>query len=196
VLDALRQPLEDGGLVIHRAAGTARYPARFQLVLAANPCPCGRASGKGLACTCTPMARRRYLSRLSGPLLDRVDLQVGVFPVTRAQMHDGEIRESSAVVAARVEGARAAQAERWRQRSWRLNAHVPGQVLRSAPFRLGHAVTADLDRAFERGVVSMRGYDRVLRTAWTVADLSGRTSPGADDVGRAASLRHRGSVAV
>jgi magnesium chelatase family protein len=196
VLDALRQPLEDGGLVIHRAAGTARYPARFQLVLAANPCPCGRASGKGLACTCTPMARRRYLSRLSGPLLDRVDLQVGVLPVTRAQMHDGEIRESSAVVAARVEGARAAQAERWRQRSWRLNAHVPGQVLRSAPFRLGHAVTADLDRAFERGVVSMRGYDRVLRTAWTVADLSGRTSPGADDVGRAASLRHRGSVAV
>jgi len=196
VLDALRQPLEDGGLVIHRAAGTARYPARFQLVLAANPCPCGRASGKGLACTCTPMARRRYLSRLSGPLLDRVDLQVGVLPVTRAQMHDGEIRESSAVVAARVEGARAAQAERWRQRSWRLNAHAPGQVLRSAPFRLGHAVTADLDRAFERGVVSMRGYDRVLRTAWTVADLSGRTSPGADDVGRAASLRHRGSVAV
>jgi magnesium chelatase family protein len=196
VLDALRQPLEDGGLVIHRSAATARYPARFQLVLAANPCPCGRASGKGLACTCTPMARRRYLSRLSGPLLDRVDLQVGVMPVSRAQMHDGRLAESTQVVARRVAEAREAQTERWRAHGWRLNAHVPGHVLRAAPFRLGRRATTDLDRAFERGAVSMRGYDRVLRAAWTVADLAGRASPGADDVGRAASLRHQWSVAA
>ncbi|HLT85180.1 MAG TPA: YifB family Mg chelatase-like AAA ATPase, partial [Phototrophicaceae bacterium] len=78
VLDSLRQPLERGELVVHRARGAARYPARFQLVLAANPCPCGKASGKGLACTCTPLERRRYLARLSGPLLDRVDLQIDV----------------------------------------------------------------------------------------------------------------------
>jgi magnesium chelatase family protein len=196
VLDALRQPLEDGGLVIHRAAGTARYPARFQLVLAANPCPCGRASGKGLTCTCTPMARRRYLSRLSGPLLDRVDLQVGVLPVTRAQLEAGTVVESTVAVAARVLQARAAQTERWRRHGWRLNAHAPGRLLRAAPYRLDRRVTADLDRAFERGAVSMRGYDRVLRTAWTVADLAGRRSPDADDVGRAASLRDQWSVAA
>jgi magnesium chelatase family protein len=196
VLDALRQPLEDGSLVIHRAAGTARYPARFQLVMAANPCPCGRASGKGLSCTCTPMARRRYLSRLSGPLLDRVDLQVGVLPVTRAQLDSGVVVESTAVVAERVRQARAAQAERWGRHGWRLNAHAPGQLLRTRPYRLDRQVTADLDRAFERGAVSMRGYDRVLRTAWTVADLAGRPSPDADDVGRAASLRDQWSVAA
>jgi magnesium chelatase family protein len=196
VLDALRQPLEEGGLVIHRAAGTARYPARFQLVMAANPCPCGRASGKGLSCTCTPMARRRYLSRLSGPLLDRVDLQVGVLPVTRAQLDAGAAVESTAVVAERVRQARAAQAERWGHHGWRLNAHAPGHLLRAKPFRLDHRVTADLDRAFERGAVSMRGYDRVLRTAWTVADLAGRATPDVDDVGRAAALRDQWSVAA
>ncbi len=84
VLDALRQPLESGELVIHRSAGTAAYPARFQLVLAANPCPCGKASGKGLDCTCTPMMRRRYLARMSGPLLDRVDIQLQVERVSLA----------------------------------------------------------------------------------------------------------------
>lgn len=196
VLDALRQPLEDGQLVIHRAAGAARYPARFQLVLAANPCPCGRASGKGLSCTCTPMARRRYLSRLSGPLLDRMDLQVGVQPVTRAQLQQSEVVECTAVVAQRVEQARAAQAERWRGHPWRLNAHAPGHVLRAAPFRLDRRATGDLDRAFERGAISMRGYDRVLRAAWTLADLTGRATPAPADVARAASLRHHGAVAA
>jgi magnesium chelatase family protein len=196
VLDALRQPLEDGALVIHRAAGSARYPARFQLVLAANPCPCGRASGKGLSCTCTPMARRRYLSRLSGPLLDRVDLQVGVSAVTAAQMRDDEVRESTAVVARRVAHARAAQAQRWRDHRWALNAHAPGHLLRSTPFRPPSRVTRELDQAVERGALSMRGYDRVLRTAWTLADLAGRSAPDGDDVARASSLRHQWRVAA
>lgn len=196
VLDALRQPLEEAVLVIHRAAGVAAYPARFQLVLAANPCPCGRASGKGLDCTCTPMARRRYLSRLSGPLLDRIDLQVGVAAVTRAQLDARPAVEDTRTVAGRVRDARRAQRERWQRHGWLLNARVPGHVLRSAPYRLGPAVTADLDRAFERGAVSMRGYDRVLRTAWTLGDLTGRSTPGADEVARAASLRHQWSVAA
>jgi magnesium chelatase family protein len=196
VLDALRQPLEDGSLVIHRSAGAARYPARFQLVLAANPCPCGRASGTGLSCTCTPMARRRYLSRLSGPLLDRVDLQVGVAPVTAAQLRDDVVSECTAVVAERVERARAAQSDRWSQRRWSLNAHAPGHVLRSSQFRPDPGVTRELDRAVERGALSMRGYDRVLRTSWTLADLAGRTAPSADDVLRAALLRNQWSVAA
>ncbi|WP_345714398.1 YifB family Mg chelatase-like AAA ATPase, partial [Kineococcus glutinatus] len=105
VLESLRQPLEQGELVLHRARGTARFPARFQLVLAANPCPCGRAVGKGLGCTCTSVARRRYASRLSGPLLDRVDLRVAVRPVTRAHLGGDAAQEGTALVAARVAAA-------------------------------------------------------------------------------------------
>ncbi|KQX63730.1 YifB family Mg chelatase-like AAA ATPase [Angustibacter sp. Root456] len=194
VLDALRQPLECGELVIHRAAGQARYPARFQLVLAANPCPCGQSSGKGTECTCTPMARRRYLHRLSGPLLDRVDLQVEVLPVTRAALATVGDEESSAVVAARVAAARAAQRERWREERWSLNAHAPGHELRRQPWRLPAAATASVDRGVDRGTLTVRGYDRVLRTAWTLADLDGRDRPGRDDVDRAFSLRHQAAA--
>ena len=194
VLDALRQPLECGELVIHRAAGQARYPARFQLVLAANPCPCGQSSGKGTECTCSPMARRRYLHRLSGPLLDRVDLQVEVLPVTRAALATVGDAESSEVVAARVATARTAQAHRWKAQAWTLNAHAPGHELRRRPWRLPAAVTTVLDRGVERGTLTVRGYDRVLRTAWTLADLDGRDRPVADDVGLAFALRHRAAA--
>ncbi|WP_369052863.1 YifB family Mg chelatase-like AAA ATPase [Kineococcus terrestris] len=188
VLESLRQPLESGELVLHRARGAARYPARFQLVLAANPCPCGRATGRGLDCTCTPAARRRYATRLSGPLLDRVDVRVTVHAVTRAQVADALPGEPTAVVAARVRAARAAAAERLRPHSLRTNGELRGPLLRG-PLRLPPAVTADLDRALERGVLSLRGLDRVLRVAWTVADLRGATVPDRDDVGRAAVLR-------
>ena len=98
VLDALRQPLESGELVIHRSAGTAAYPARFQLVLAANPCPCGKASGKGVECTCTPTMRRRYLARMSGPLLDRVDIQLQVDRVSLADFGQSGGEEDTATV--------------------------------------------------------------------------------------------------
>lgn len=190
VLEALRQPLEHGELVIHRALGSARYPARFQLVLAANPCPCGRAAGKGLGCTCTPMARRRYLSRLSGPLLDRVDLQVEVHPVSRAEMASDELREGTATVAARVLAAREVQRRRLCGTAWSCNGQVPGAWLRG-PWRLPASATRDLDRAMERGQLSARGYDRVLRVAWTIADLAGREQPRRDDLGRALLLRGR-----
>jgi magnesium chelatase family protein len=194
VLESLRQPLEVGELVIHRSRGAARYPARFQLVLAANPCPCGKASGKGTECSCTPMARRRYLHRLSGPLLDRVDLQVEVRPVTRAAMDPDVAPEGTAEVAARVRRARAAQAERWAGMGWQLNAHAPGPELRRGRWRCHPSVVAPLDRQVERGTLSVRGYDRVLRTAWTLADLRGRSCPAADDVATAFALRHQGRV--
>jgi magnesium chelatase family protein len=194
-LDALRQPLEHGVLVIHRALGSARFPARFQLVLAANPCPCGRAIGKGIECTCTPMARRRYLSRLSGPLLDRVDLQVDVHAVSRAEMAAATVPESSAQVAARVCDAREAQRARLLGTPWACNGEVPGSWLR-ARLRLPASQTRDLDVALDRGRLTIRGYDRVLRAAWTVADLAGRDRPVRDDVGRALLLRHRPQVAA
>ncbi|MGZ4603457.1 MAG: YifB family Mg chelatase-like AAA ATPase [Kineosporiaceae bacterium] len=194
-LEALRQPLEHGELVIQRARGSARFPARFQLVLAANPCPCGQATGNGQACTCTPLARRRYLQRLSGPLLDRVDIQVDVPPVSRAEMAAGAVAEHSVVVAGRVAGARAAQRERLRPFGRTCNGEVPGSQLRG-PLALPPATLRDLDRALDRGRLTVRGYDRVLRVAWTQADLAGRSHPDRDDVGRALLLRSRGQVAA
>ena len=195
VLEALRQPLENGTLVIHRALGTAQFPARFQLVLAANPCPCGQGSGKGKECTCTPTARRRYLSRLSGPLLDRVDLQVEVVVGVASRHGHPPSGESSAMVAARVAEARAAARERLVGLAWQCNGEVPGSWLRGA-WRLAPAVIRDLDVALDRSRLSIRGYDRVLRVAWTIADLAGRTRPDRDDVGRALVLRLRGQVAA
>ncbi|WP_343317617.1 YifB family Mg chelatase-like AAA ATPase [Arthrobacter sp. TMP15] len=191
VLDALRQPLESGELVLHRSAGTASYPARFQLVMAANPCPCGKATGKGINCECTPMARRRYFGRLSGPLLDRVDIQLQVNKVQLSQLSDSAQRESSAQVAKRVEMARDIAGERLKKWGLVHNADLTGRVLRG-PLRLGGHDTALLDRAMGTGVLSARGYDRVLRLAWTVADLQGRERPGSDDVGLALTLRQRG----
>lgn len=187
VLQTLRQPLEHGELVLHRAQGTARYPARFQLVLAANPCPCGFAVGKGLDCTCRPEQRRRYLGKLSGPLLDRVDLQVELQPSRVTDERGATTWE----VAQRVAAARAAQGERLAGQPWRTNAEVPGSWLRE---RLGadRSLVAELDRAVDRGTLSLRGADRVLRVAWTVADLAGRSAPGRADVGRALALRTRG----
>ncbi|HWS58370.1 MAG TPA: YifB family Mg chelatase-like AAA ATPase [Actinotalea sp.] len=191
VLQTLRQPLEHGELVIHRSAGVARYPARFQLVLAANPCPCGRAVGKGLDCTCTSLARRRYFARLSGPLLDRVDMQLEVLPVTRAERTAVVAPETTAVVAARVAAARAAATRRLRGTAWRTNAEVPGTWLRAHG---GPSVHRDLDRALDTGLLSLRGVDRVLRVAWTLADLAGLDLPGPDQVGQALLLRTRGQV--
>lgn len=190
VLDTLRQPLEQGEIVIHRAAGTARFPARFQLVLAANPCPCGRAIGKGLACQCTPLALRRYFSRLSGPLLDRVDIQVEVHAVTRARAAlEVEARETTAQVSARVAAARRAQLERWEGTPWRTNAEVPGEELRRLTNR---GAVAELMSHLDDGRLTLRGIDRVLRVAWTLADLAGRVSPTAADTGMALALRSRG----
>ncbi len=188
VLDALRQPLESGELVIHRSAGTAAYPARFQLVLAANPCPCGKASGKGVDCTCTPTMRRRYLSRLSGPLLDRVDIQLQVERVSLADFGQPGVEEDTATIAQRVEAARKLQRDRLAPFGYETNSQAPGRLLRGA-LRLGPPITRILDQALERGALTARGYDRVLRLAWTLADLAGRDTPEPDDIGQALSLR-------
>lgn len=194
VLDGLRQPLESGQLVLHRATGTAVYPARFQLVLAANPCPCGLATGKGLECTCTAQQRRRYFSRLSGPLLDRVDLQLTVQRVSLLDYFSGQTPETSSAVAERVLRARQLQHERLKRLSCETNAEVPGSLLREA-LRPPAKATAALDRAMERQLLTARGYDRVLRVAWTIADLSGHSTPDTDDVGQALGFRTQGVAA-
>jgi magnesium chelatase family protein len=195
VLQALRQPVESGEVVVARASGVVRYPARFQLVLAANPCPCGRGVGKGIDCSCSPRARRDYVGRLAGPLLDRVDLQLQVRAVSRAGLL-APLEEASAQAAARVAQARSIQAERLVPTPWRLNGDVPGPMMRGGFLRLPAAATVDLERALERGVLTLRGYDRVLKLAWTVADLSGGGTPGREEVGLALTLRAQSAVAA
>lgn len=186
-LEALRQPLESGSVTLHRRDGAVTYPARFQLVLAANPCPCGSPAAR---CTCAPQARRRYRQRLSGPLLDRIDVRLQVDAVPKADLLGDPVeREASAVVAARVGAARALAAERWSGTSWRVNADVPGSALRGRPWRLGRQTVSAAEAALERGQISARGFDRVLRLAWTLADLSGRTVPDAGDVAEALFFR-------
>jgi magnesium chelatase family protein len=190
-LDALRQPLESGVLVLHRAAGTASYPARFQLLLAANPCPCGRNLGKGTECTCTPMQRRRYLARLSGPLLDRIDMQLFVPQLSARELAGRGTGERSAVVAARVAEARGAARDRLKRWGIGTNAEVPGSILRNE-LRLPAATLAGLNRATESLRLSARGYDRVLRIAWSIADLNSHACPTAQDVDVAIQLRQHG----
>jgi magnesium chelatase family protein len=188
-LQALRQPLESGRVVLARARGTTEYPARVQVVIAANPCPCASPAGDH-NCTCTALARRRYLGKLSGPLLDRIDIQINLRPLSAAQlMTSGTPAESSAEVAERVAKARAAAAARWSFAGWRVNAEVPGPVLRRPPWRLPPRDTASLRAGLERGSLSARGFDRALRLAWTVADLDGRDRPTEQDIHEAVQLR-------
>lgn len=186
-IDGLRQPLESGRVVLHRRGGAVTYPARFLLVLAANPCPCGH---RALDCVCAPQVRRRYQQRLSGPLLDRVDLRVYVDAVAHADLLGEPVdRETSSAVAGRVSAARAAACSRWTEHGWRTNADVPGAVLRARPWRLGRAALSAAERHLERGQLSARGFDRVLRLAWTIADLGGGTIPDEGDVSEAVFFR-------
>ena len=157
-------------------------------MLAANPCPCASAAGDN-ACTCSPLERRRYGSRLSGPLLDRLDLRVDLPPVSRAAWLDGTGRpESTATVARRVHAARATAAERLAGSGLSLNSQVPGRLLRER-WVVPRASLQLAERALERGALSVRGFDRVLRVAWTLADLAGRTVPGTGEVAEALGMR-------
>jgi magnesium chelatase family protein len=195
VLEALRQPLERGEVVLARSAGITRYPARCQLVMAANPCPCASAAGDQ-ACVCPSRVRARYLTRLSGPLLDRIDVQVELLPVGGVELFsiDGGV-EDSCTVAKRVSAAREAAAARLRGTPWRSNAEVPGHELRTR-WQLSRKVRHFADMALNLGQVSARGYDRILKVSWSIADLGGRTSPEASDVDEAVGMRLRRQAAA
>jgi magnesium chelatase family protein len=188
-LEALRTPLEDGAVRLARRDGVAVYPARFQLVLAANPCPCAPADPRD--CICTGSAKRRYLRKLSGPLLDRVDLRVQMHPVRTGALA-AEVGEPTHVVRARVVEARATAAERWQPHGVRTNGEVPGPLLRQR-FRLHHDAMAPLRAALDKGLMSIRGVDRTVRVAWTIADLAGRARPCVDDVTTAMGFRQTGA---
>jgi magnesium chelatase family protein len=173
VLDAMRQPLEDGRVVIARAAHAVAFPARFQLVGAANPCPCGKAGSASAPCSCSAAEIERYRTRLSGPLADRIDLHVHVGAVALAALGASNSEERSAAVRARVEAGRARQRERYASlEGVRVNAEVPGRLL-LAKGGVSTAARALLEQAAERLGLSARGYHRTLRVSRTIADLDG-----------------------
>jgi magnesium chelatase family protein len=191
VLDALRQPLESGRVVIARASAQATFPARFTLVLAASPCPCTAAAAaaqEGTGCRCSPAAQRGYLGRLSGPLLDVVSVKVSLQPASRESLLTGRASgEPSAVAARRVAAARERSAARLAGTPWRLNAEIPGSQLRRA-FPPAAGSLKPLERAMELGRVSARGADHIFRVAWSLADLAAKNQPGPDEINLATEL--------
>ena len=187
-LQVLREPLETSEIILSRSQATAVYPAHFLLLMAANPCPCGKGWGNARDCTCTSQQRKRYFGRLSGPLLDRIDMQIEVPPV-RLSVNSRE--ESSASIRARVIQARGAYRELFGTSDTATRPHQRVKWLRA---RTSRACLALLSSAVDRGTLSLRGADRSLRVAWTIALLDGRMSPNPENVAEAMSLRPRHNV--
>jgi magnesium chelatase family protein len=188
-IDALRQPLESGDITLSRATASVQYPAKFQLVLAANPCPCGKGQLKTDACQCAERIKARYLAKISGPILDRLDIQLSVRPVSAAVLAaESDGAETSLQLRSRVSEARRRAAARLTPFGLSLNSQVAGSVLRKE-LRINSGSTKSLDDALHRGRISMRGYDKCLRLAWTNADLAGRNEPNSIDVAKALWLR-------
>lgn len=171
-LEVMRQPLEDGEVSISRAAGKITLPSRFMLVAAMNPCPCGYLGDKSRQCRCSPVQIQRYRSRLSGPLLDRIDIHVEAPALSIDELRTAAPGESSAVMRERIVAARAVQSRRFAGTSLRCNAQMSSKQLREVC-----ALTSEqgliLQRAMERLGLSARAYDRVLKVARTIADLAG-----------------------
>jgi magnesium chelatase family protein len=169
-VEGLRQPLEDGRVVVARAMGAVEFPARFALVAAANPCPCGFQGDGRRVCRCPPHRAEAYRQKLSGPLLDRVDIQLAVPRLTRAELMQTEAAESSDAVRERVERARAVQRTRLSATPWTCNGQMSGAFARSHAGMTSEA-TAVLAAAVEALALSGRGFDRTVKVARTIADL-------------------------
>jgi len=183
-LEALRQPLEDGHVTISRVAATLSYPARITLLCSMNPCPCGHVGDKRRACRCTAGQIERYQARISGPLLDRMDIFVDVPRLTRGELRDEPSAEASVSVRHRVARARGTQIER----QGSPNSMLSGRRLREV-CALGGDAEALFSRAVETLGLSGRGHDRVLRVARTVADLAREEGIGAEHVAEALNYR-------
>jgi magnesium chelatase family protein len=188
VLDSLRQPLEAGTISIARSIGNVTFPAQFLLVLAANPCPCGKFSGRGRNCTCTSVQVRRYLGKLSGPLMDRIDLRVHVDPVGRIDMARSELGESSAAIRARVIAARSIAQQRFAGLGYTLNSQIPARALRTV-FQPERSAMSFLHDELEREHITARGLHKIARVSWSLADLHGHEIPTLADVTEAHSMR-------
>ena len=172
VMEALRQPIEDGKVTISRVAGTLTYPSSIMLVAAMNPCPCGFFGHPTKTCTCAPQAVHRYLNKISGPMLDRIDLHVEVPPVDYAALSSNSKEETSAQIKERVDKARKIQQERYKGTGITCNADLTPTLLKRF-CRLTADASKYLELSFERLGMSARAYDRILKVARTIADLDG-----------------------
>ena len=196
VLETLRQPIETGEVIVARANAHVKYPCRFMLVAAANPCKCGYLSDPARACTRAPICGDDYMGRISGPLMDRFDLRVEVPPVAFTDLDLPASGDSSSEVANRVQRARAEQQARYADRpDMRLNADAEGEALEeiAAPDTEGRAL---LTKAAERFGLSARGYHRVLRVARTIADLDGSAALRHPHIAEAISYRLTGAKEI
>lgn len=188
VLEVMRQPMEDGAVTISRASRAVTFPSRFTLAAAMNPCPCGYFNDGRRACTCTPLQITRYLSRISGPLLDRIDLQVEVPALTVEEIRSTESGENSESIRARVESARSAQRDRFKRSMIQSNAEMTTRHLRKH-CELSASSQRLLEAALDKLGLSARAYDRILKVARTIADLAGSESIVDDHVSEAIQYR-------
>ena len=189
LIEAMRQPLEDGKIVVSRSSGSVTYPAQVLLALACNPCPCGNFGDPGFPCRCSPGELERYQRKLSGPILDRIDMQISVPRLSPDELMAVEPSgEDSASVRRRVERAREIQIERWKAWGIRSNAEVPEALLRKEA-HIKKEARAFLRSAMGRSRLSGRGFTRILRVARSVADLAGEECVGASHVAEALAYR-------
>lgn len=189
VLEALRQPMEDGEVTVSRVNARCVYPAKFQLVCAMNPCPCGNYGSRTKTCRCTPHEVKRYLSRISGPLLDRIDMVVEMDAVPPEEVFgDAAPAEDSASIRARVEKTRSVQNARYAGKSYTCNARIPSGELERICAMTPQAKSLMLMCMKNLGL-SMRAYTRVLRVARTIADMEGSAVVQEDHIAEAASYR-------
>lgn len=187
-LDALRQPMESQRIAISRASGTYHFPATFMLVLAANPCPCGRLVGRGRGCSCTSAQVRRYLHRLSGPLLDRIDITMKVDALNRSAFQRDSSQLTSATLRERVQSAREIARKRFKGEQFQLNADIPSEALRGRyrPERVAMTRLLDL---LDDGAISARALHRIIRLGWSFADLAAKERPGDEEITRAIEMK-------
>lgn len=187
-LEVMRQPLEDGTVTITRASGTLTYPCNVMLVASMNPCPCGYYGDSTRECTCSPEKINRYVSKISGPLLDRIDLHVEVPAVQYADLEKKETGESSADIKARVDRARAAQTERYRGRNIYSNSNLTVDLIKEH-CALGKEENDLMKQAFESLGLSARAHNRILKVARTIADLDGSENIGITHLAEAIQYR-------
>lgn len=187
-LETLRQPLEDGCITVSRASGTVVYPANFILIASMNPCPCGNFGSKDLECTCSPSQIQRYMRKISGPLLDRIDIKIDVDRVAFVDLNSDKEEESSAEVKKRVDRARKVQLERYKNDKNYSNAKMNSKQIKLY-CKIDDDTRNFMEQAFEKFHMSARAYNRILKVARTIADLDGKENIEFEHVAEALAYR-------